>query len=158
MKLWGVVLGCLLAGAAEANFMTGLLNMAATKAEHDQKVEAQADELVKAALKANEDREKIARQDANILLDEAAKLSVLAQAYNAGAGKDMTYSEAELGNTLPCGSDLLATKSGVATLILGDSCASGATPKDVRRQVERLGQERVYCEKNICQIDFKVKE
>ena len=157
MKFLGVVLGCLLATAAQADFLTGALNMAAAKADYDKKVEAKANELVQAALQIKQSNEDKARADANILLDEAAKLSVLAQASNSGLGKDLSYAESDLNEKLPCGADLFATKDGVATLTLGKTCDQNISPVDVRRQVEKLGADKIYCEKNICQIDFKVR-
>ena len=155
MKFWKIaVLSLFVCSAAQADFLAGVLNMAVAKVDREKRVQARADELVERAMKVKTDNEKTAHAYANELLDEGAKLSILAQASNGGMGKDLSYAESGLNEKLPCGADLFATKEGVVTLILGKECGSSVSPADVRRQVEKLGLEKVYCEKNICQIDY----
>jgi len=164
MKFWKVaVLSLLFCSAAQADFLTGLLDVAMTKANHEKMVQKQADELVERALKVRDESEAAARPYANELLDEAAKLSILAQSSNGGMGKDLSYAESGLNKKLPCEADLYATKEGVVTLTLNKKCnnpnTNGPTISlwDVQRNIEYSG-ENVYCEHNICQIDFKIRK
>ena len=155
MKFWTVaILSLFVCSAAQADFLTGLLNASVAKVNREKKIQARADELLEQAMKVKIDREQMAHTYAVDLLNESAKLSILAQAGNSGAGKEVAFAEMDSQKVLPCGSDLYATKEGVVTLSLGKKCDSSVSPLDVRREVEKLGLEKVYCEKNICQIDY----
>ena len=104
---------------------------------------------------AVDDEPKLEKRYAIELLNESAKLAIMAQAGNAGEGVDTRYAEVfDNEKVLPCKADLFSNKKGVVTLTLGKECSSSVLPKDVILQIEQLGGGRVYCEQNICQIDY----
>ena len=165
MKFLSVILGCLfISSIAQADFLTNMLTSAIERHTNREKiVQAQADELVKRALKVKEDHETAARPYANELLNEAEKLSILAQASNEGRGKDLRYAESGISKKLPCNADLYATKDGVITLTLDKECSiptadgSKLSVWDIQWGIEFSGRN-TYCEGNICQIDYSKRK
>ncbi|MDY6407403.1 MAG: hypothetical protein SPL08_01685 [Pseudomonadota bacterium] len=159
MKLLGMIVGCFLATTVQADFMSILINGAIqiSAIRNNRPIPTS----LGAAFRAGGDTA-MEKYYANELSNTVAMLSIVAQSANGGMGKDMGYAESGLDAWLPCGADLYATRDGIVTLTLGDTCPpkdkteSGFTvsPTNVMHHIKASFGERIHCKENICQIDF----
>lgn len=153
MKFLGIVLGCLLVCfTAQADFLTGALNMAVMKANREKATQKMVDDIVEKVIKEKEEQAVLAEKYADELMNAGEELALNAALHQ----KDLNYQESEV--KLPCGADLFAMKSGVVTLVMGDKCDAAVPVRDVQKYLEHKGNGKVYCEQNVCQIEYSQKE